>query len=489
MKLTYIQRKSSVSSILWILGCGLGMTHYPVKKVYAGFDLGDTVWLCRKSEGFLCGDRNTHLERLVKNFQSYIIQHPRHALVVKKLYLQRRKKWLPFIEDRLARYNYEQASRRVLEQDYRRLAAVYREVYPYAESLAIAIGNLSDKIRPEFLARGLKAEEFEKLILPSELSFIQKEQLDFLNIALSQSGVKITPATLKKLKRHQQSYTWLPYDYGVTSYSLAYFKKQLKTILKKGRPEIKRRRLALLEYTKNLKKEQGLISRKYRLNKRQLDLINVLRIAFFLVDSKKEFFTRLHWDAERLFRAISRQLNIPGQLLKYALPEEVIGFLRNQRSVDKVKLQKQYNNFFLKIKKDGTVNVKIGKAAQEIIDDFIVLRRQAASLGNFRGRPASPGTVRGLVRVIQDARECDIFKHGEILVTAMTSPDYMPAVRRAVAIITDEGGVTSHAAIISRELDIPCLVGTKNATQVLRTGDMVEVNADKGRVKIIKRYE
>jgi pyruvate,water dikinase len=67
----------------------------------------------------------------------------------------------------------------------------------------------------------------------------------------------------------------------------------------------------------------------------------------------------------------------------------------------------------------------------------------------------------------------------------MTRPEYMPAILKAAAIIADEGGITCHAAIVSRELGIPCIVGTKIATQALKDGDLVEVDADKGIVKIL----
>jgi len=67
----------------------------------------------------------------------------------------------------------------------------------------------------------------------------------------------------------------------------------------------------------------------------------------------------------------------------------------------------------------------------------------------------------------------------------MTSPDFMPVIKKCSAIVTNLGGITSHAAIISREFGIPCIVGTKNATEILNTGDMVEVDADKGIVRII----
>ena len=72
---------------------------------------------------------------------------------------------------------------------------------------------------------------------------------------------------------------------------------------------------------------------------------------------------------------------------------------------------------------------------------------------------------------------------GDILVSAATNPNLMPAIRQAAAIITDEGGLTCHAAIVSRELEIPCLVGTKIATKVLKDGDKVEVDAERGVVK------
>lgn len=69
----------------------------------------------------------------------------------------------------------------------------------------------------------------------------------------------------------------------------------------------------------------------------------------------------------------------------------------------------------------------------------------------------------------------------------MTNPDYVPAMRKASAFITDEGGILCHAAIVSREMKKPCIVGTKFATQILKDGDLVEVDADIGTVKILKR--
>ncbi|NJE75459.1 phosphoenolpyruvate synthase [Thermococcus sp. ES12] len=98
----------------------------------------------------------------------------------------------------------------------------------------------------------------------------------------------------------------------------------------------------------------------------------------------------------------------------------------------------------------------------------------------LKGLGASPGIGAGRVVVIFDASEIDKVKEGDVLVTTMTNPDMVPAMKRASAIVTDEGGRTSHAAIVSRELGIPAVVGTKEATKKLKTGDYVTVDGTRG---------
>ncbi len=98
------------------------------------------------------------------------------------------------------------------------------------------------------------------------------------------------------------------------------------------------------------------------------------------------------------------------------------------------------------------------------------------------GLGASPGVAVGKVRMIASASELDKVKAGEILVTRMTNPDFVPAMRRAVAVVTDEGGRTSHAAIVSRELGIVCVVGTEQATKMLKDGEIITVDGSRGEV-------
>ena len=100
----------------------------------------------------------------------------------------------------------------------------------------------------------------------------------------------------------------------------------------------------------------------------------------------------------------------------------------------------------------------------------------------LKGDPASPGIASGHVRVIHSAKEIGKVLSGEVLVAPQTNPDFVPAMKKAVAIVTDKGGRTSHAAIVSRELGIPAVVGTENATKKLKTGEVVTVNGLKGEI-------
>jgi pyruvate,water dikinase len=100
----------------------------------------------------------------------------------------------------------------------------------------------------------------------------------------------------------------------------------------------------------------------------------------------------------------------------------------------------------------------------------------------LNGAAASPGVAAGPARVVVSASEIDIVRQGDVLVAEMTTPDFVPAMKRAAAIVTDRGGRTAHAAIVSRELGIPCVVGTGAATATLRQDQLVTVDGSKGKV-------
>lgn len=119
-----------------------------------------------------------------------------------------------------------------------------------------------------------------------------------------------------------------------------------------------------------------------------------------------------------------------------------------------------------------TIGKKEGKGMSQKSDAKIILK----------GQGAAPGIASGKVIIIRDVKDTGAVKEGDILVTRMTNPDMVPAMRKVAAIITDEGGMTCHAAIVSRELGTPAIVGTRNATNQLKNGQVITVDGEMGLV-------
>jgi pyruvate,water dikinase len=124
------------------------------------------------------------------------------------------------------------------------------------------------------------------------------------------------------------------------------------------------------------------------------------------------------------------------------------------------------------------------KALKKVVKD---LKSPKDIVENLSGVAASVGKAVGKAKVcmgVSDAKRK--MEEGDILITGMTTPDFVPYMKIAAAIVANEGGATSHAAIISRELGIPCIVGTKIATKVIKDDDLVEVDADNNIVRVLE---
>jgi phosphoenolpyruvate synthase/pyruvate phosphate dikinase len=135
-----------------------------------------------------------------------------------------------------------------------------------------------------------------------------------------------------------------------------------------------------------------------------------------------------------------------------------------------------------------------GKVFTGDLDEFvaahdILLETEAIDnkKNSIKGSTAWVGKITGKVKIIYEENQIAKVSKGDILVTSMSTPDFLPAMQRASAFVTDEGGITCHAAIVAREMKKPCIVGTKIATRILNDGDTVEVDANNGIVRIIKQ--
>jgi len=183
---------------------------------------------------------------------------------------------------------------------------------------------------------------------------------------------------------------------------------------------------------------------------------------------------KLCFEAEKkILSALEKERSLSEGTLRYLLIDELEAFLDNG-SLPK-NLGNRGTNFILKCTQSGF---------EEFYDKSLLKNFEERNLtSKIEGRVAFKGNVTGRVRVIKKISEAESFKKGEILVASMTDPRYVFIMEKAAAIVTDEGGMLCHAAIVSREFGIPCIVGTKIATKVLKDGDLVEVDAENGIVR------
>jgi phosphoenolpyruvate synthase/pyruvate phosphate dikinase len=174
---------------------------------------------------------------------------------------------------------------------------------------------------------------------------------------------------------------------------------------------------------------------------------------------------------------------------KFILPEEIwSNKLNDEDLVLKLKKRKKGFVFYKNNLSVGDLENNLEKLGIILEERESVIAGKAEVKENeLRGQVANKGKIKGIVRIVASAKELGKVKEGDILVAAMTMPKYLPAMRKASAFVTDEGGLTSHAAITAREMHKPCIVGTKIATNFLREGDLVEVDADIGIVRLLKR--
>ncbi len=181
---------------------------------------------------------------------------------------------------------------------------------------------------------------------------------------------------------------------------------------------------------------------------------------------------------------VSKRKDIDFKEACYYTINEFEELLKNDKKVD---VKERFNGFIEHPYEKGGIKYMTGQEANEFAKPYIEAEIDP-DLKEIQGLVVSKGkqpTYKGTAKIILGPDQVDKINQGEILVAPMTSPDFIVAMRKAGAIITDEGGMTCHAAIVSRELGIPCIVATRIATKVLKDGDKVEVDAENGIVRII----
>jgi phosphohistidine swiveling domain-containing protein len=214
-------------------------------------------------------------------------------------------------------------------------------------------------------------------------------------------------------------------------------------------------------------------------------LLESMQIAIYMRNRIKELSQQLWFFVDPLAISLAKDIGISrGHFFQLTHNEAIESITRGRRVVPRSEIEKRNSGLICGFL-DGKEILITGKIGKEMQDYF--REPGGKKMKETRGYSASGGVGEGEAKIILTQRDFPKFNKGDILIAPMTTIDYIVLMKKAGAFVTDEGGLSCHAAIIAREMKKPCIIGTKIATKVLRDGDLVEVDADKGVVKILKR--
>ncbi|HLC47811.1 MAG TPA: PEP-utilizing enzyme [Candidatus Norongarragalinales archaeon] len=336
------------------------------------------------------------------------------------------------------------------------------------------------------------------LMAPRKGAFMRKMKSDVLKLGLKISKRRLPklfsgdasaiekrllgyPEILGEVEKLRKDYEWINYGYQGPLMGLDYFISQVKQVLQ---GDVERELSQFESEFARLNEAQMRLERRFHIGGALRRRFEVLRELSYQKFYRKEAQFLAFHAVEGLQMEIARRLGLSLQQLRYFAFDEVMAALRGSTGLN-ANLANERMKLCIYYFKDGKHRVISGREALRWMR-YLPKRKEIAKTDELRGDCASPGKVQGRVRIVMNAKDIVKVQRGDVLVSFSTNPQMVPGMRKAGAIVTDQGGVTCHAAIVSRELKIPCVIGTKVASRVLRDGDRVVVDATNGIVKKIK---
>jgi len=220
---------------------------------------------------------------------------------------------------------------------------------------------------------------------------------------------------------------------------------------------------------------------KYKLSKDELDLIKFVKEFVYLRTFRTENMAKAAYLLRPVLQRIGKKYGYSIEELSDLTIDEIISLSEGKQDFHALSAKRKKEGYYMIIRDDKIWSFVGGE--KKVIDETGLFQLPDTTDQTLKGQVAWKGLAKGTVKIIKKESDITKVKRGDILVAVMTFPNYIPAMERAAAFVTNEGGILCHAAIVSREMKKPCIIGTKIATRVLKDGDRVVVDADKGIVK------
>lgn len=335
-------------------------------------------------------------------------------------------------------------------------------------------------------------EVFRILSTPTETTPLADEQIDWLELSLKVKREKLLFSSKEFeqiISKHHKKYAIL----GAADGKDAWTKDHFVIIARTDKRSIQAIQSEIRKVSTRgikLKKQQEDLIKRYKITRGDRYFCNMLaKIGHQRLLMRIDGWMPLYEAMKKVIRAVAIRYDYDSELIRFCTVDELVNISRG-KLISKDLLMKRKDCFLL-IYKHPNTQVLHGKEADNKFRELVPVE-DFENINNVRGTIAMKGKISGKVLLFQwgddMSEKVKKIKDGEkiILVTGQTRPQLMPLIAKCSSIVTDEGGITSHSAIVSRELGIPCIVGTRIATRVFKDGDIIEVDANLGVVKKLR---
>ncbi|MDD5291404.1 MAG: PEP-utilizing enzyme [Patescibacteria group bacterium] len=470
---------------------GEGITH-EMKKLF-GFGYRKVLFIFRDNDFWGCFLENDY-ERVAAGLFKELKKNPSLFEVLSSRERELGRCFLGLIK-KWAKLDLEKNSNEKLAEFSRQYAKKYREIYANY-FIILSVEQILTKYLRDFLFKKFKdkkiaSDYFNKLTTEPAAMVNKQEEIAALKLAIkikqNKKWIKILESKKSRelirkdgklfrlIKNHEKNWFWLTRDYEGEILTFFDFVERIKSHLR-------------LDPAKKLEKinhELAVLARetkRIKINDKYWKFFKAMRDGIYLKELRKSIVSQSLYYFDPVLSEIARRGKISLKQARFLLTREIVEMLLKNKNFSSVLNERIKLSLYLA--SGGTTKVISGRPAERI---FKKIYKVPKNIKEFKGLPVSSGKARGRVKIVKDSSEINKVKPGDIIITGQATPAFSRAVAIAAGLIAEGGtGITSHPATLAREAKIPCVTNTKIATKVLKDGDRVEIDGDRGIVKILK---
>lgn len=451
----------------------VGFKHHIVDRIYLNHMM---YWPAKEYDAFE-KEILTHLKRNDGWIEKYCTRELR-----KSEYLYRWGRTLEKIDWRKKSNKAMEKILTALLQKYRELACSWYAQY--------ATDVYYEDIIEEHLIKYIPAShhDFRKFVLiftdPREMTDVAEERWKLMRLAkkFKENGEKLSPGAKKDIEKHLVRFGYI--NRGLATSKPYTFRDITKRIAEAWQSKETLDELIYYSSPKKIVDEYQEALETVKPDTAFRKTITQARLHSYTRNRRVEAFFLGDYGASFMYNEIARRARFNLRWIMDVSVPEMYGALHGKPLPSKIEMHRRMKNYAMVVRNADTKLITDPVQIKKLEKKYFVAVQHANVI---QGRMAClGGIIRGHAKICMDKAEIGKVKRGDILVAQYTTPDFVPAMEKAAAIVADQGGLSSHAAIVSRELGVPCVIGTENGTRVIKDNDLLEVDARTGLVKILK---